>query len=98
MPQPEQATPLVHDVAFRTDIGRSHHVNQDAGGAWTWTRQDGVPASLAIVADGVSAGQRSEDASRLVVQMIYDTLAPMLRDGCDVTSALDALLQATREA
>jgi serine/threonine protein phosphatase PrpC len=71
---------LAHHIAFKTDIGRSHRVNQDAGGAWTWTRPDGTPASLLVVADGVSAGRRSEDVSRLVSQLLLDNMEPLLED------------------
>ncbi|MHB8576838.1 MAG: PP2C family protein-serine/threonine phosphatase, partial [Dehalococcoidia bacterium] len=58
-----------HRVAWLTDIGRHHPVNQDAGGVWTWQRWDGTPVTLAIVADGVSAGEHSEAASALTVEL-----------------------------
>src|SRR5579875_2410374 len=35
--------PVCHDVAFSSLQGRTHRVNQDAGGAWTWVRADGTP-------------------------------------------------------
>jgi serine/threonine protein phosphatase PrpC len=74
------AVRVKHRIAFKTDIGRSHRVNQDAGGAWTYTRPDGTPATLLIVADGVSAGRRSQDVSRLVSQRLLDGLGPLLAD------------------
>ena len=77
---PAAQSSLAHHIAFKTDIGRSHRVNQDAGGAWTWTRLDGTPASLLVVADGVSAGRRSEDVSRLVSKLVFDRMKPLLED------------------
>src|SRR5690349_13092992 len=67
-------------TAFKTDIGKKHHVNQDSGGAWSWERTDGTLASLLVVADGVSAGRNSEGASRLAVELVYGRVAEMLRD------------------
>lgn len=78
-----------HTSAFRTDIGHSHSVNQDAGGAWTWIRPDGTPASLIVVADGVSAGRHSEGASKLTVKIIHEGVAPLMED---VTQDVDVLL------
>ncbi len=87
-----------HLVAFTTDIGRTHEVNQDAGGAWTWVR-DGVPISLLVVADGVSAGSRSEEASRLAVRIIEERVEAQVISGVtDVDSLLVSLTEATREA
>lgn len=67
-----------HLVGWSSHIGRTHQVNQDAGGAWTWVRPGGEAASLALVADGVSAGLRSEDASKLAVESFHHRLAPLL--------------------
>ena len=69
-----------HRIAYKSDIGRSHRVNQDAGGAWTRTRSDGTDATLLIVADGVSAGRRSQEVSRLVSQVLSDRMTPLLVD------------------
>ena len=71
------ATRLVsmHRTAWLTDIGHHHPVNQDAGGVWTWQRWDGTPVTLAVVADGVSAGKHSEQASALTVQLLHDAIA-----------------------
>jgi serine/threonine protein phosphatase PrpC len=77
---PTTGTSPIHRVAFKTDIGRSHRVNQDAGGAWTWMRPDGLPATLLVVADGVSAGRRSEDVSRLVSERLHEVVGPLLQD------------------
>lgn len=79
-----------HQVAFKTDIGRSHRVNQDAGGAWSWVRDDDIPVSLLLVADGVSAGRRSEEVSRLVSDLLLQHLEPLLQDD---TLSVEALLQ-----
>jgi serine/threonine protein phosphatase PrpC len=70
----------VHRIAFKTDMGRSHRVNQDAGGAWTFTRPDGQAATLLVVADGVSAGRRSQDVSRLVSQVLSARIFPLVQD------------------
>lgn len=80
-------------------MGRSHRVNQDAGGAWTWTRDDGSPASLIAVADGVSAGQRSEEASRTAIQHLQSTLEPLMSSTIDRLGTLrEALVGAALEA
>lgn len=76
---PATGQPL-HRIAFKTDIGRSHRVNQDAGGAWTVTRPDGQAATLLVVADGVSAGHRSQDVSRLVSQVLLDRMFPLMQE------------------
>jgi serine/threonine protein phosphatase PrpC len=89
----------IHHIAARTDIGKRHHVNQDAGGVWTWRRSDGVPASLVIVADGVSAGDRSEVASRLAVDTMYRHMAPLVEQAEASLDELQAvLLESGREA
>jgi serine/threonine protein phosphatase PrpC len=97
-PQATQNSPA-HRIAFKTDIGRSYRVNQDAGGAWTWVRPDGVPVSLLVVADGVSAGRRSEDVSRLVSQFLLDRMRPVLVDPSRTANDLiDVLAELVREA
>lgn len=88
-----------HRVAETTDIGYSHHVNQDAGGAWSWNRAGNVPASLLVVADGVSAGKHSEGASTLAVELIQTRLAPLLADASeDLDHLLAQLLTAAKQA
>lgn len=88
-----------HAVAFKTDIGYSHHVNQDAGGAWSWMRSDGSPMSLIAVADGVSAGRHSEGASRLAIEIIYRRMEALFQDpDKGVNALLPALIEASREA
>lgn len=88
-----------HSVACRTDIGHSHHVNQDAGGAWSWMRSDGTPVSLVIVADGVSAGRHSEGASRLAVDVIAEQMESEVADpSCTADSLLRRLIDAAKEA
>jgi serine/threonine protein phosphatase PrpC len=90
---------LTHEIASVTAIGRAHTVNQDAVGAWTWMRAEGQPASLLAVADGVSAGERSEEASREVVDALEARLEVMLRDPeIKLGSIREALLDAAREA
>lgn len=84
-----------HRVACATHIGRTHQKNQDTGGAWTWIRVDGTPVSLAVVADGVSAGLRSEVASRLVVESIRDRLTPELQGDSNDTDFLLTVLTET---
>jgi serine/threonine protein phosphatase PrpC len=87
-----------HDIAWATAIGSAHAVNQDAVGAWTWTRGEGEHASLLVVADGVSAGDRSEEASRAAVDALHSRLEPMLRDPTDrLGSIREALLGTARE-
>jgi serine/threonine protein phosphatase PrpC len=91
--------PLKHSVAWTTRMGRSHQVNQDACGAWSWTRADGLPASLLVVADGVSAGRRSEDASRIAVDCVYKRTEPLLSGTVDRLGTLrEALIDAALEA
>lgn len=90
---------LVHRIAFKSEIGRTHQVNQDAGGAWTWVRSDGVPASLLVVADGVSAGRRSEDVSRHVSTFLLERMTPLLQDSrLDPDTLTASLERAVREA
>jgi serine/threonine protein phosphatase PrpC len=82
-------------VAFATNIGTGHAINQDAGGAWVWCRADGTTASLTVVADGVSAGRHSEEASRLTVGVIHDLLAPRMED---LSPTIEALIEELRAA
>ncbi len=85
----------MHRTAFQTDIGRHHPVNQDAGGVWSWQRWDGTPVTLAVVADGVSAGAHSEDASALTVRLLHDAIAAHWRDrDFDADRADQLLLEA----
>lgn len=87
-----------HLVAFTTDIGRTHEINQDAGGVWTWTR-DGAPISLLVVADGVSAGSKSEEASRLAVRIIEERVEAQVTSGTlDLDTLLLTLTEAARDA
>lgn len=87
------------DVACRTDIGNHHGVNQDAGGAWTFSRPDGEAAALLVVADGVSAGRHSEEASRLTVSVLRDRLAPVLEAAdADLETCRESLVAAIEEA
>jgi serine/threonine protein phosphatase PrpC len=83
-------TPLTHRTACATHIGRTHSTNQDAGGAWTWTRDDGLAVSLLIVADGVSSGRHSEAASRLVVDRIHGQLEESL---ANVANPMDLVVE-----
>ncbi|MBV9281535.1 MAG: serine/threonine-protein phosphatase, partial [Chloroflexi bacterium] len=79
--------------------GHKHHVNQDSGGAWTGVRSDGTPVSLIVVADGVSAGRHSEEASKLVVEIIRDRLYPLLKkDDQTVDALVESLLKVARAA
>ena len=88
-----------HRTGFRTDIGYHHAVNQDAGGVWSWPRADGVPVTLAVVADGVSAGTHSEVAAQLAVEKLRAAFeAASLDAGFDVDSAERVLLEAALEA
>jgi PPM family protein phosphatase len=99
MSAPTFGTLPVHRIAFKTDIGRSHRINQDAGGAWTWMRSDGLPATLLVVADGVSAGRRSEDVSRLVSQRLHEAVGPLLQDTSQtVGEVTERLLELVRQA
>jgi serine/threonine protein phosphatase PrpC len=85
-------------VAIRSDIGNHHPVNQDAGGAWVFSRGTGT-AALLVVADGVSAGQHSEEASRLTVELVHEHMAPVLSDpGADLPRCGKALVDAIAEA
>jgi protein phosphatase len=88
-----------HVVACSTHIGNHHRVNQDAGGAWNWTRPDGTPTSLLVVADGVSAGRHSEAASQLTVEVVHERLEPLLQDpDHNLDALLDALIETVKEA
>lgn len=85
----------MHRTAFRTDIGHHHPVNQDAGGVWTWQRWDGTPVTLAVVADGVSAGTHSEDAAALAVTAIRSAIEQHWADReFTLERAVDLLLEA----
>ncbi len=88
-----------HRVACSTRIGRTHQKNQDTGGAWTWTSTDGLPVSLAIVADGVSAGVNSERASRLAVDAVRSAVADsVLKGSTGVDELLEIMSRAVRSA
>src|SRR5579875_2804020 len=63
-----------HRAAWLSDIGHHHSVNQDAGGAWTWRRADGTPVTLAVVCDGVSASERSDEAARIAIDTLREAV------------------------
>lgn len=89
----------LHRTAFRTDIGHHHPVNQDAGGVWSWQRWDGTPVTLGIVADGVSAGERSEDAAALAVELLRAAIQAHWHERAfDPDRAVDLLIEAGLEA
>ena len=91
--------PVKHQVAWSTLMGRTHRVNQDTGGAWSCTRPDGSAASLIAVADGVSAGHTSEEASRIAIDKIQERLLPLLSASADPLGTLrEALVEAARDA
>lgn len=95
----ERRTVTDVDVACRTDIGNHHRVNQDAGGAWAFARADGEGAALLVVADGVSAGRHSEEASRLAVSILRDRLAPVLEaPAIDLHESRGSLVRAIEAA
>jgi protein phosphatase len=86
-------------VACRSHIGNHHPVNQDAGGAWVFSRPDGTPTALLVVADGVSAGAHSEEASRLAVSIVHERVKPVLMDpGRSVEECQATLVEAIIEA
>ena len=90
---------VVHLVACRSHIGLTHRKNQDAGGAWSVQRVNGVPASLVVVADGVSSGATSEQASRLVVDLIRARVKPLLESKeTNIDGLLRAVVAAASEA
>jgi protein phosphatase len=95
-----QAQPVSgHQVAFGTDIGHHHPVNQDAGGVWSWTLDDGTPLTLAVVADGVSAGKHSEVASALTVELMRQGIEAHHADaGLDADTLYNWLYRAGLEA
>jgi serine/threonine protein phosphatase PrpC len=52
-----------------------------------------------VVADGVSTGKHSEEASRLVVELLRQQLTPLLGDDAqDIDMLLTALTETTRRA
>lgn len=78
------------ETAYCTDIGYRHHVNQDAGGAWSWNG-----GFLLVVADGVSAGRRSEEASRQATATVLRRVAPLIEAQAaerEIAQALDAAI------
>lgn len=81
-----------HRSAYQTDIGHHHPVNQDAGGVWSWQRWDGTPVTLAVVADGVSAGKYSERASALTVELMHTAIEQHFRDREFTPDIADRLL------
>jgi protein phosphatase len=89
---------MSHEVACGTEIGRTHRVNQDAVGGWSWSRRDGHPATLLVVADGVSAGARSEEASQATVTLLRARLEPLLQnDEHTLGSVREGMIDAARE-
>lgn len=88
----------VLEIACQSDIGTHHPVNQDAGGAWVFKRRDGLQAVLLVVADGVSAGEHSEDASRLAVSTLHGRMSPLLEGDASTATCRDALVNAIEEA
>jgi len=85
-------------VAFRTDIGYAHTENQDAGLAWAAVREHGLPVGLLVVADGVSAGEHSEEASRVTSEDLRAEVLPVLSSAATTESVQTALLRAARMA
>lgn len=73
-----QRPSINHRSAWSTHIGLTHRVNQDRGAVWTGTCADGLPVSLAVVADGVSAGAHSERVSNLVVERVMGSIPAAL--------------------
>lgn len=95
----ESARVTEHQTAFGTDVGHHHPVNQDAGGVWSWTLDGGTPLTLAVVADGVSAGTRSELAASLAVELLQQAVEAHHADaGLDSDALYGVLYQAGLEA
>jgi len=84
---------MQHVVAVATHMGRSHSVNQDAGGVWTWRGDDERPISLALVADGVSSGKTSQEASKLAVGTMQLAVEEAIKVGADLDGLVETLTE-----
>lgn len=95
----DQVRRVYHEVGSHTDIGRHHRKNQDAGVARSWTTPEGRSLSLAVVADGVSAGRHSEEASRAAAEIVQQAVAVAAgRPGLDLEQCAEVLWDAAQEA
>lgn len=62
-----------------TDIGRRHHLNQDA--IALWADPSGAQRAVLVVSDGVSSAPRSEVASQTAANTVVEQLSSRLSQG-----------------
>jgi serine/threonine protein phosphatase PrpC len=74
-------------AAAVSDRGKRHRHNEDAFGLRQATAPEGVPATLAVVCDGVSTAGRPGDAARAAVEAGLAALADAFTAGADHLSA-----------
>ncbi|GAA2568368.1 protein phosphatase 2C domain-containing protein [Streptomyces lienomycini] len=83
-------------VAAVSDRGLRHHRNEDAFSVACTALPDGVPASVAIVCDGVSSATRPDDASLAASRAAGQSLLGALPRGTHPQQAMhDAILAAS---
>ncbi len=101
-PQPRPRDHVEIDLGVAagvSDRGRRHHRNEDALALHVLGGDNGVPAVVAVVCDGVSSAERPDDASEAAARAGSAALVAALLDGMDpepatreaMTSALAAV-------
>ncbi|GHH87169.1 hypothetical protein GCM10018793_61990 [Streptomyces sulfonofaciens] len=84
-------------VAAVSDRGHRHHRNEDAFAVSSTALQDGAPAVLAIVCDGVSSASRPDDASSAASRAATESLLAALPRGTHPQQAMhEAILAASK--
>src|SRR5262249_38353860 len=85
-------------VAAVSDRGLRHHRNEDAFSVSALTLQDGPPAVVAVVCDGVSSAARPDEASAAAAVAAEESLAASLPHGTHPQQALHEAIVAAGEA
>ncbi|WP_374119052.1 PP2C family protein-serine/threonine phosphatase [Streptomyces odontomachi] len=85
-------------VAAVSDRGLRHHRNEDAFAITSTALQDGAPAVVAVVCDGVSSASRPDDASMAASRAATETLLNALPRGTHPQQALHEAILAAAEA
>ncbi|RLV08784.1 protein phosphatase [Streptomyces griseocarneus] len=96
--QPRERDHMEHElpgVAAVSDRGLRHHRNEDAYAVSTVALEDGGPATVAVVSDGVSSATRPDEASAAACKAAREVLVAALPAGADPRRAThDAIMRA----
>ncbi|GHJ37560.1 protein phosphatase 2C domain-containing protein [Streptomyces sp. TS71-3] len=85
-------------VAAVSDRGLRHHRNEDAFAVSSTVLQDGAPAVLAVVCDGVSSATRPDDASITASRTATQSLLAALPRGTHPQQAMHEAIIAAADA